>query len=248
MYEIISKDCDYSKVIKTKGVRMEKKDIGITLAKSAISCVPWAGGIINEFISLYQGEYTERRLEKIEKLLGKEEKKKFEDNINNLSEEEYFLARRIIKFHLFEADPIVSDALARFIVKYILDNNRTQMNYLLGVLCELDSNDILLLKKIQENCKENENEKIMWSSISPCDVTSEGEKSKITLYSLIATSIQEEDTKYNLEFNILGNSFMKLEKLNIVVSDFLIYPGENNVRNVESFRVTALGKMIMNYI
>ncbi len=60
---------------------MEKKDIGITLAKSAISCVPWAGGIINEFISLYQGEYTEKRLEKIEKLLGEEEKKVFEKTL-----------------------------------------------------------------------------------------------------------------------------------------------------------------------
>lgn len=227
---------------------MEKKDIGITLAKSAISCVPWAGGIINEFISLYQGEYTERRLKKIEKLLGEEEKKKFENNINNLNEEEYFLARRIIKFHLFEADPIVSDALAKFIVKYILSNNRTQMNYIVSVLCELDSNDILLLQKIQELSKDNEEGKIMWSSISPYDVTHEGKKSKITLYSLIATSITNEDTNYNLDFNIMGNSFMKLEKLNIVVSDFIIYPGENNVRNVESFRITALGKMIMNYI
>lgn len=41
---------------------------------------------------------------------------------------------------------------------------------------------------------------------------------------------------------------MKLEKLNIIVSDFLIYPGENNVRNVENFFITPLGKMIMNYI
>ena len=147
---------------------MEKKDIGITIVKSAISCVPWAGGIINEFISLYQGEYTEKRLEKIEKLLGEEEKKVFEKNINNLSEEEYFLARRIIKFHLFEAEPIVSDTLAKFIVQYILENNRTQMNYIIGILCELDSNDILLLKKIKECSKENDkNEKIMWKNISP---------------------------------------------------------------------------------
>lgn len=228
---------------------MEKKDIGITLAKSAISCVPWAGGIINEFISLYQGEYTEKRLEKIEKLLGEEEKKVFEKNINNLSEEEYFLARRIIKFHLFEAEPIVSDALAKFIVQYILENNRTQMNYIIGILCELDANDILLLKKIKECSKENDkNEKIMWSKISPYDVTSDGKKSKITLYSLITTSIPDKYTNYNLEFNALGNSFMKLEKLNIIVSDFLIYPGENNVRNVENFFITPLGKMIMNYI
>ena len=134
---------------------MEKKDIGITLAKSAISCVPWAGGIIN---------------------------------------------------------------------------------------------DILLLQKIQEQSKDNKEGKIMWSSISPYDVTHEGKKSKITLYSLISTSIINEDTNYNLDFNIMGNSFMKLEKLNIVVSDFMIYPGENNVRNVESFCITALGKMIMNYI
>lgn len=228
---------------------MEKKDIGITLAKSAISCVPWAGGIINEFISLYQGEYTEKRLEKIEKLLGEEEKKVFEKNINNLSEEEYFLARRIIKFHLFEAEPIVSDALAKFIVQYILENNRTQMNYIIGILCELDANDILLLKKIKECSKENDkNEKIMWNKISPYDVTSDGKKSKITLYSLITTSIPDKYTNYNLEFNALGNAFMKLEKLNIIVSDFLIYPGENNVRNVENFFITPLGKMIMNYI
>ena len=228
---------------------MEKKDIGITLAKSAISSVPWAGGIINEFISLYQGKYTEKRLEKIEKLLGEEEKKVFEKNINNLSEEEYFLARRIIKFHLFEAEPIVSDALAKFIVQYILENNRTQMNYIIGILCELDANDILLLKKIKECSKENDkNEKIMWNKISPYDVTSDGKKSKITLYSLITTSIPDKYTNYNLEFNALGNAFMKLEKLNIIVSDFLIYPGENNVRNVENFFITPLGKMIMNYI
>lgn len=227
---------------------MEKKDIGITLAKSVISCVPWAGGIINEFISLYQGEYTEKRLKKIEKLLSEEEKNTFEKNINNLSEEEYFLARRIIKFHLFEAEPIVSDAIAKFIVKYILENKRTQMNYAIGVLCELDSNDILLLKEIKKCIEEDENKKITWSEISPYDITSKGKKSKITLYSLITTSIHDEYPNYNLEINVLGNSFMKLEKLNIVVSDFLIYPGENNVRNVESFRVTSLGKMIMSYI
>ena len=88
----------------------------------------------------------------------------------------------------------------------------------------------------------------MWSKISPYDVTSDGKKSKITLYSLITTSIPDKYTNYNLEFNALGNSFMKLEKLNIIVSDFLIYPGENNVRNVENFFITPLGKMIMNYI
>lgn len=227
---------------------MKNKDIGITLVKSGISCIPWAGGIINEFISLYQGEYTEKRLKKIEKLLSKEEKKTFEKNINNLSEEEYFLARRIIKFHLFEAEPVVSDTLAKFIVEYILENKRTQMNYVIGVLCELDSNDILLLKEIKKCIEEDENKKITWNEISPYDITSDGKKSKITLYSLIAASIHDEYTNYNLEINAFGNSFMKLEKLNIVISDFLIYPGENNVRNVESFRVTSLGKTIMSYI
>ena len=88
----------------------------------------------------------------------------------------------------------------------------------------------------------------MWNKISPYDVTSDGKKSKITLYSLITTSIPDKYTNYNLEFNALGNAFMKLEKLNIIVSDFLIYPGENNVRNVENFFITPLGKMIMNYI
>lgn len=53
-------------------------------------------------------------------------------------------------------------------MQYILENNRTQMNYIIGILCELDANDILLLKKIKECSKENDkNEKIMWNNISP---------------------------------------------------------------------------------
>ena len=224
------------------------KDTKMTIFKSGISCIPWAGGIINEFISLYQGKFTEKRLQQIEKLLDYDEKKIFENNINNLNEEEYFLARKIIKFHLFEAEPIVSEMLARFIVQYILKNERTQMNYLITVLCQLDSSDIFLIKKIKEEGNQDKDGKFSWKDISPYEVEKNDKESKISLYSLIATNFKNKDGTFNLENNMLGISFMKLEKLNIIISDFVLYVEENNVRNVEHFYVTALGKMIMEYI
>ncbi len=79
---------------------MSKKDVAITSAKSAISLIPWAGGIINEVISYYQGKYVDLRIEKLEKILGDDRKDIFEKNMNNLNEQEYFLSRKLIKFLL----------------------------------------------------------------------------------------------------------------------------------------------------
>lgn len=52
----------------------------------------------------------------------------------------------------------------------------------------------------------------------------------------------------NLEFNMMGIAFMKLDRLNIINAYFPIYPGNNNTRNITSFTITPLGKKIIEYI
>ena len=42
---------------------MAKNDVTISTVKGVISLVPWAGGVINEVISYYQGKYVDLRIE-----------------------------------------------------------------------------------------------------------------------------------------------------------------------------------------
>lgn len=57
-----------------------------------------------------------------------------------------------------------------------------------------------------------------------------------------------DDGNMNLEFNMMGIAFMKLDRLNIINAYFPIYPGNNNTRNITSFTITPLGKKIIEYI
>ena len=132
---------------------MSKKDIAITSAKSAISLIPWAGGIINEVISYNQGKYVDLRIEKLEKILGDDRKDVFEKNMNSLNEQEYFLSRKLIKFYLLESEPTVSETVVKFLVDYILSNKRDSMNIIIYILCQMESYDIELLKKIKHSFK-----------------------------------------------------------------------------------------------
>ncbi len=225
------------------------KDFAVSTLKSGISLIPWAGGVINEVISYYQGKYVDDRITKLEKLLDANQKETFTKNINSLTEEEYFLTRKIIKFYLLEAEPNVSDAIVKFIIDYILNNKRNNMGYLIKTLCELDSSDITLLKKIKYDISPNERGVYCWNDISPYETISNGDKKgKIKLSSLMVTQFKTNEYENNLEYNMIGFSFKKLENLDIIVSSFLIYPGENNIRNVEHFCISQLGKEILKYI
>ena len=226
---------------------MSKKDVAITSAKSAISLIPWAGGIINEVISYYQGKYVDLRVEKLEKILGDDRKDIFEKNMNNLNEQEYFLSRKLIKFYLLESEPIVSETVVKFLVDYILSNKRDSMNLIISMLCQMESSDIELLKKIKHSFT-NLDAELKWEEISPYEVNNSDDKiTKISLNQLISTDFSD-DGNMNLEFNMMGIAFMKLDRLNIINTYFPIYPGNNNTRNITSFTITPLGKKIIEYI
>ena len=226
---------------------MSKKAIAITATKSVVSLIPWAGGIINEVISYNQGKYVDLRIEKLEKILGYERKELFENNINNLSEYEYFLARKLIKFYLLEAEPNVSEIVVKFIVDYILSNKKDSNNIIISILCQMESADIQLLSNIKHSFT-NLDAELKWDDISPYEIKNSDDKiEKISLNQLISTDFSSDDNM-NLAFNTMGLSFMKLDKLNIINSYFPIYPGKNNTRNITSFTITPLGKKILKYI
>lgn len=226
---------------------MSKKDVAIASAKSAISLIPWAGGIINEVISYNQGKYVDLRIEKLEKILGDNRKDEFEKNMNNLNEQEYFLSRKLIKFYLLESEPTVSETVVKFLIDYILSNKRDSMNLIISILCQMESSDIELLKKIKHSFT-NLDAELKWEEISPYEFNNSDDKiTKISLNQLISIDFSDNDNM-NLEFNIMGISFMKLDRLNIINTYFPIYPGNNNTRNITSFTLTPLGKKIIEYI
>ena len=226
---------------------MSKKDVAIASAKSAISLIPWAGGIINEVISYNQGKYVDLRIEKLEKILGDNRKDEFEKNMNNLNEQEYFLSRKLIKFYLLESEPTVSETVVKFLIDYILSNKRDSMNLIISILCQMESSDIELLKKIKHSFT-NLDAELKWEEISPYEFNNSDDKiTKISLNQLISIDFSDNDNM-NLEFNIMGISFMKLDRLNIINTYFPIYPGNNNTRNITSFTITPLGKKIIEYI
>lgn len=226
---------------------MSKKDVAITSAKAGISLIPWAGGVINEVISYYQGKYVDLRIEKLEKTLGDDRKDIFENNMNNLNEQEYFLSRKLIKFYLLETEPNVSETVVKFLVDYILSNKRDSLNLIISILCQMESSDIKLLKNIKHSFTNLDGE-LKWDEISPYDVNNQdGKKTKISLNTLISSEFKNNDD-INLEINMLGISFMKLSNLNIINTYFPIYPGMNNTRNITSFTITPLGKKILEYI
>lgn len=226
---------------------MSKKDVAIVVIKSFISEVPWIGGIINEVISYNQGQYVDLRIQKLERLIGDERKDKFVNNLNNLNEEEYYLARKLIKFYLLESEPIVSEPVVKFLVDYILSNKKDSLNFIISILCQMESYDVNLLKNIKKRFK-NLDVELKWEEISPCDVNNKnGQTTKISLNSLISSNFKSNDNM-NFEFNMIGISFMKLDKLNIINTYFPIYSGMNNVRNITSFIITPLGKKILEYI
>lgn len=226
---------------------MSKKDVAIASAKSAISLIPWAGGIINEVISYNQGKYVDLRIEKLEKILGDNRKDEFEKNMNNLNDQEYFLSRKLIKFYLLESEPTVSETVVKFLIDYILSNKRDSMNLIISILCQMESSDIELLKKIKHSFT-NLDAELKWEEISPYEFNNSDDKiTKISLNQLISIDFSDNDNM-NLEFNIMGISFMKLDRLNIINTYFPIYPGNNNTRNITSFTLTPLGKKIIEYI
>ena len=226
---------------------MSKKDVAIASAKSAISLIPWAGGIINEVISYNQGKYVDLRIEKLEKILGDNRKDEFEKNMNNLNEQEYFLSRKLIKFYLLESEPTVSETVVKFLIDYILSNKRDSMNLIISILCQMESSDIELLKKIKHSFT-NLDAELKWEEISPYEFNNSDDKiTKISLNQLISIDFSDNDNM-NLEFNIMGISFMKLDRLNIINTYFTIYQGNNNTRNITSFTITPLGKKIIEYI
>lgn len=226
---------------------MSKKDLVVTGTRAITSLIPWAGGVINEVIAYYQGKYVDSRIDKLEKLIGEDRKSIFENNINNLSEQEYFLTRKLIKFYLLEAEPNVSESVAKFLVDYILSNKRDSMNFIISILCQMESADIELLRLIKYTFP-NLNEELLWDKISPYHINDQnGKKVKISLNNLISSEFQDKNS-INIGINMTGISFMKLERLDIINSYFPIYPGMNNIRNITSFTITPLGKKLLEYI
>lgn len=142
------------------------------LLKIPIAAIPYAGGAINEIINCVQKDKLEKRIIDIEKNIKDyiiSQDMSFEDFIDiskRLDEHDYYVVRNTFKHLLLSAQPDSVEPLCRAMVDYSLKIDQDSNQIACEIMCELNSNDIKVIKKIKRIVESDEHIRKMKELVS----------------------------------------------------------------------------------
>ncbi len=231
---------------------------------------------INRVLGFTSEKNIANRLKRIEKkLLDKKISiDEFKEKIFILSEHNEYVVRNNLNNLLLNSIPEVIDVYINIIIDLIMKQESSIYEEICEIVSNLNKNDIVLLKKIQEykesnlidgvkiNNKENkiydkENEELMFVDRDCINgkntIFWEAFKEKYQLeWSELVFSLLYEDTsdidESTVEWIYLTRSFLKLEKLGIIQIDYKNTLGTINSLNIDRFHITIFGLKLLEYI
>jgi len=221
------------------------------------------GGVIGSifaemYTSVAESKYTERRLKMIENYVGVN-LDVFKDNIDNLTEHEHYMLKKIVRFHFFEVLPELTPATTKMIVSYVIENSkRTAQEQVIEILCQLNAFDYLVLtrmKRVIQDKYDNDYTRVCeWTDFSPVlrKTSKEGEISRLRISDMEALTVVDENDNVNTglttEINAIAISYTKLSHVKVISKWYRTYTGMNTDTNIDQFLITPFGKQILEYI